>query len=294
MSIRPYIRQVFRFLLPLLYGRSRFRLFLKTSVEDLDVRLRMLASVTDLYSAITRPIRIQAPFGKSMLVIAPHQDDETIGCGGAMALQKRAGGAVSILLLNDGAVGHDDSAMTRPQLAELRNQESRRAAAALGIDPPRFLGHPDLSVGADRIATEVAEVLESQKIDVVFAPSVLDLQPDHRRGNYILAEALRQANRNIRVFGYEVWGFCIPNTLVVIDDVIDLKTRALDCFQWANTAVNYTWTTKGINMYRSRFTEVGVCQYAECFLEMPSEEFVRVMERLKASDADHTLNIEGI
>jgi len=91
----------------------------------------------------------------------------------------------------------------------------------------------------------------------VFTPFVLDTQPDHRRANYIVAEALRKVDWNIRVLGYEVWGFCVPNVIVAIDDVMELKLRALACFEFANRAVNYTWSTQGVNMYRSRFTEVG-------------------------------------
>ena len=285
MTVRDHLRRAFRFLLPLLYGRSRFKLFLKTSLGDIDLRLQQLASVADFFSGVLRPVRIQAPFGESMLVVAPHQDDETIGCGGAMALQRRTGRAVSIVVLNDGAIGHDDLGMERQELERLRNEESRRAAAVLDIPAPSFLGHADLQADAVRIAEEVAEILRSRKIDVVFTPFVLDTQPDHRRANYIVAEALRKVDWNIRVLGYEVWGFCIPNVIVAIDEVMELKLRALACFEFANRAVNYTWSTQGVNMYRSRFTEVGVCRYAECFFEAPREEFIALVEKVQAAEA---------
>lgn len=284
MTLRDYARHGFRFLLPLLYGRSRFKLFLKTTMEDTDQRLRLLGSVTDVFSSIVRPVRIQAPFGESMLVIAPHQDDETIGCGGAMALQQRSGKPVAILLLSDGAIGHDEVGMSRSALAELRNEESRRAAAALGVPAPRFLGHPDLAAEFTLIVDEVAEEIVTRKADVVLSPSVLDIQPDHRLANYILAEALRKVNRPVRVLGYEVWGFCVPNVILPIDEVMDLKLRALKCFDFANAAVNYTWSTQGVNMYRSRFTEVGSCQYAECFFETPREEFIALMAKVQGAD----------
>ena len=284
MTARNYLRGTFRFLLPLLYGRSRFRLFLKTSLGDIDLRLQQLASVVDFFSKVLRPIRVQAPFGESMLVVAPHQDDETIGCGGAMALQRRSGRAVSVVILNDGAIEHEDLGMERRELERLRNDESRRAADALDIPAPSFLGHADLQADASRIAEELAEILRARKIDVVFTPFVLDTQPDHRRANYIVAEALRKVDWNIRVLGYEVWGFCVPNVIVAIDDVMELKVRALACFEFANRAVNYTWSTQGVNMYRSRFTEVGACRYAECFFEAPREEFIALVAKVQAAE----------
>ena len=284
MSAREYIRQAYRFLLPLLYGRTRFKLFLKTSLEDIDLTVRQIACVTDSLSPALRPIRIHPPFGKSMLVIAPHQDDETIGCGGVMALQARSGGAVSIVLLTDGAFEADQVGMTRQELTALRNQESRSAAAALGVQEPIFLDHPDLVAEPGRIADQLAEILRSRKIDVVFTPFLLDGHFEHRQANSIVAQALGQAGGNIRVLGYEVWGFAIPNVIVAIDDVMELKTRALECFHFANRAVDYTWTTRGVNMYRSRLTEVGICRYAECFFETPAEEFIELAGRIQAAE----------
>src|SRR5208283_2411458 len=89
--IREYLRQMYRTVLPLLYARSKFKLFLKAGLGDIDLRMLALASQTDYFSNFVRPIPIRAPFGKSMVVVAPHQDDEAIGCGGALALQLRSG-----------------------------------------------------------------------------------------------------------------------------------------------------------------------------------------------------------
>src|ERR1700692_3798716 len=113
MTIRDYVRHAYRTALPFLYARTNFKLFLKTSLADFDWRVQQLASMTDYFSSFVRPIPIRAPFGKSMLVVAPHQDDETIGCGGALALQVRAGKPAFIVILQDGADGHDDLGMAR-------------------------------------------------------------------------------------------------------------------------------------------------------------------------------------
>ena len=142
--IRNYLRRAYRTVVPLLYARSRFKLFLATSLGDLDLRRQQLASVTDYFASSIRPIPIRAPFGKSMLVVAPHQDDETIGCGGALALQVRSGNAAAIVMVQDGADGHEELGITRQALTEMRNEESRRAAAVLSLEPPRFLNHARL------------------------------------------------------------------------------------------------------------------------------------------------------
>ena len=113
--------------MPLLYSRSQFKLFMATSLGDLDLRRQQLASLTDYFSNSIRPIPIHAPFGESMLVVAPHQDDETIGCS-STGIQVRSGKAAGILLVQDGADGHEELGMPRQTLVDMRNEESRRAS----------------------------------------------------------------------------------------------------------------------------------------------------------------------
>ena len=269
-------------MLPLLYARTQFKLFLATSLGDLDLRRQQLASLTDYFSSSIRPIPIRAPFGKSMLVVAPHQDDEAIGCGGALALQVRAGKAASIVIVQDGADGYDQFGRTRQAQMEMRNEESRRAAAVLGLESPRFLNHASLPESLSQATTELHGILTGRKVDAVFTPFLLDGHPDHRTTNEILAAALREIPWDVRVFGYEVWGLCIPNVLVMIDEVIEEKLKMLACFTFANQAIDYVHTTKGLNMYRSRLLGAGECRYAECFFELPRTEFIELVDRIRA------------
>ncbi len=95
--MREYLRRGYRESDQVLYSRANFKLFLKMSLADVDFRVQQLAAAADYFSSSIRPIPILAPFGRSMLVVAPHQDDEVIGPGGALALQVRAHGAASVM-----------------------------------------------------------------------------------------------------------------------------------------------------------------------------------------------------
>ncbi len=282
--IRNYLRQIYRNALPLLYARSQFKLFLKAGLGDIELRMLALASTTDYFSNFVRAIPIRAPFGKSMVVIAPHQDDEAIGCGGALALQVRSGHPPSIVILQDGADGCQELGFTRLGLMEMRNEESRRAAAALAAPPPVFLNHPILADDDAQIA-ELADILIDRKADAVFIPFPLDGHPDHRTANYILAGALARVSWNVRVFGYEIWGLCIPNVVLIIDDVIETKTAALRCFTFANSALDYVNSTLGLNMFHSRMLGAGECRYAERFFELPREEYIELAGRIRAAES---------
>src|SRR6476660_8405385 len=79
---------------------------------------------------------------RSVLVLAPHPDDEAIGCGGAIALHVREGARVRVVIATDGAGQGGDGASVRDQ----REAECRRAAEVLGYGEPVFWRMPDRSL----------------------------------------------------------------------------------------------------------------------------------------------------
>jgi LmbE family N-acetylglucosaminyl deacetylase len=283
--IRNSLRQLYRLAIRVLYGRSQFRLFLNALLGTVDLRMLALASETDYFSGFVRAIPIRPPFGKSMLVLAPHQDDETIGCGGVLALQVASKQAAAVVMLHDGASGCEELGMSRGELMELRNEESRRAAAVIHLEPPIFLNYPELADSIPEATESIRRILLKREVDAVFVPFVLDGHPDHRTTNYILAGALADIPRNVRVFGYEVWGLCVPNVVVVIDDVIEKKLEMLSCFHFANKALDYVHSTQGLNMFHSRMLGAGECRYAERFFEVPRQEYIELVKRVRAVDS---------
>jgi len=94
----------------------------------------------------------------SLLVVAPHPDDETLCCAGLIQRVVHAGGRASVVWITSGDASELDLLLlehrllpSAPKLRELalrRMQEARSASAALGV-PQRgqwFLGYPDRGV----------------------------------------------------------------------------------------------------------------------------------------------------
>ena len=279
--MRKYLRYIYRLLYPKLYSRHDFKLLFNSSVPQLNERARLLLAATDFFQGVVRSIPIRAPFGESVLVIAPHQDDEAIGCGGAIAAQIAAGKKAVVVLLQDGADGHDDLGMTRSQLNSLRNQESSAAAQTAGLTPTHFLNHPDLVSASSTIVKELSSLIREHRADAIFSPFPLDGHADHRQAAVLLAEALREIPWPVRVLTYEVWGLCIANVVLPIDAVIETKRRMLESFVWANQALDYTNSTIGLNMFRSRELPPGTCRYVECFFELPNAYHFAFLDQLK-------------
>jgi LmbE family N-acetylglucosaminyl deacetylase len=119
---------------------------------------------------------------KSVLVVFPHPDDETISCGGTLNRLSRAGSAVSVLLLTRGERGNARGTFD-PALGEIRNAEALRAADILGVTS---LIHEDLGDGrlngrrAD-VRGRIADGIEAIKPDLLITYDLagLDGHPDH-------------------------------------------------------------------------------------------------------------------
>ena len=277
--IRGLIRTAYRSALDYAYASRDYQLLLREGITSLNRRTLELGAALDHFGTTVRPIQIRAPFGNEMLVLAPHQDDEIIGCGGALALQTRAGKPAHVIMLQDGADEHQGLGLTREALRDRRNAESKAATEIVGASIS-FLNYPDLQQDAPRASERLREYISRNKADVVFTPWLLDTNQDHRTTNRILADALQGVAHPVRVICYEVWGLCIPNVVVVIDDVIEVKRQMLECFRFANSAIDYTHTTMGLSMYRSRLLGAGTARHLEAFTEMPATDFVELLSRL--------------
>lgn len=281
--LRHFLRRTAQTLTEFAYARRRYKLLLRTSLKDLDQRMQAVAAATNFFSTAVKPIVIEAPFGESMLVVAPHQDDEVIGCGGAMALQRRAGRRVKVVVLQDGADEHAQVSMTREALRDRRNAESRAAAGVIDAEEPMFLGSRHMRQDAESLAGTLRELIESSCVDSVFTPFVLDGHPDHRACNAILAMALANLDTEIRVLQYEVWANCIPNVAVVIDDVVTQKEKMLECFEFANSAVNYSHATLGLNRFHSRLLPAGRARFVEAYFESPLSDYLEIVKTVESA-----------
>jgi LmbE family N-acetylglucosaminyl deacetylase len=78
-----------------------------------------------------------------VLVITAHPDDVDFGAAGSVAVWTRAGVDVTYCVVTDGDAGGFDLSVSRSDMAALRRDEQRKAAAAVGVTDVHFLGFPD-------------------------------------------------------------------------------------------------------------------------------------------------------
>jgi len=158
-----------------------------------------------------------------VLVVAPHPDDESLGCGGAIALLAQGGAAVHIVFVTDGGGSHPSHPRVTPaDLAALRCAEARAALEALGIEAANatFLRAQDGGLsrlgeaGARELAGEIAAVLERVAPDTLLVALRHDGSTEHDASFALVLRALGGARPGPRVLESPVWSWWNPSLLM--------------------------------------------------------------------------------
>ncbi len=134
------------------------------------------------------PPRWSSPGGRQVLVVAPHPDDEAIGCVGTIFLHLQAGDRICIVIATD---GRRSRAIPDPdRMAAQRQQEAQLAASRMGVDTLAWLGFPEGDCSQASLEQALRRVLLEVQPDTIYAPSRIDFHPEHMKVAHALARAL--------------------------------------------------------------------------------------------------------
>ena len=198
---------------------------------------------------VTKP-----PRGR-VLVLAPHPDDEAAGPGGTLALHRRQGDPVRVVVVTDGRNGDAEHRHEPMAYAALRADESRRGLAELGIDDVVFWGLPDGHVPSDAdLAAAMARALAefaSFRPDVVYLPWQREGHPDHHAVHRLGMQALAAGSFRGLCLGYEIWNALVPDVVVDIGPVIERKAAAMRAHASQLELVRFDRSLLGLAEYRS-------------------------------------------
>lgn len=153
------------------------------------------------------------------LVLAPHADDETLGCGGLLALKHARGEAVQVIFISNSA-GSPEAPADR-LLANRRRAEALAALAALGFPPGcvHFINAPDGRLNrldpteAARVQTALQELLQRFRPVEIFVPYEGGGSTEHDATVQIARAALTATRLTPRIWEYPVWAWWNPARL---------------------------------------------------------------------------------
>lgn len=222
------------------------------------------------------------PGAERVLVLAPHMDDETIGCGGTLALHAQRGARITVVYMTDGRRGTADvstltgeaRARREREIVAMRKAEAQRAVHELGIDSIVYLDGPDGELSATgNIGQRLRAVLDEHKPDLVYLPHFLEEHPDHSATTAVLLAACEGSAHDFQCMGYEIWTPLFPNCLVRIDNTVDIKKRALSRYVSQIEQADYTQACIGLNAYRAIGLLDSHGAYAEAFCALPFADY---------------------
>ncbi len=146
--------------------------------------------------------------GRACVVLAPHPDDETLGCGAAIRRKRANGARVRVVIATDGRRSHGSDRITPDRLAAVRRAESFAACAALGVpeDDVVHLDYEDCTLDAhlDELSERIGRVLDEADDADVLVPSRLDDHADHRALNRALRMAMAATAGKRRAAEYTI------------------------------------------------------------------------------------------
>jgi LmbE family N-acetylglucosaminyl deacetylase len=237
-----------------------------------------------------RPERVLAA---SVLVLAPHFDDEVLGCGGLLAQLAAGGAAVRVLFLSDGG-GGSEAIADRGAYRRQRRQEAQAAAQVLNLAGCDYLDLPDgaLEQCLDEAAAGLRRTLLGQRPELLLCPSPLEVSADHRATFAALHRFLGSlrpgtggggerssepdaaaALSGLRILLYEVNQPAYPDLLVDVGGCEPVLRQAMACYASQEERHPYLGAALGLRRFRtlSLGPEVSL---AEAYRQLAVDDFV--------------------
>jgi LmbE family N-acetylglucosaminyl deacetylase len=221
------------------------------------VKLPVAAWIGESISGKGRDVT-DASTHRSCVVLAPHPDDETLGCGAMLMRKAAAGTAVHVVVVSDGATwppDHDPADNIATRDAELR-----AACRILGLadDDVTHLSFPETkldTVGA-ALTDAVADAVRMHRPDDVFVTSVADPHSDHAALGRAALRAV--AGSGARLLVYPIWQWERPRSwkrtlrassgaeTVRTDGYVERKRSAIDVYHSQMSAAAGGEQTEGL------------------------------------------------
>jgi len=214
---------------------------------------------------------------KKILIIAPHMDDEALGCGGTIAKHAASGDEVYVCFVAHRIYDHTYNA----EKNEVEKQHSLKAKEILGYKEGVYLNLSDERLDAciQEVLIPLENYIAQVKPEIVYCPFYGDNHQDHRAVFGVARVALRPAATDYvkQVLLYEtpssteqspptIENVFLPNHYVRVDDFINKKIEAFTCYATEERRHPHPRSNQALQVLaQKRGVEIGF-NYAEAFM----------------------------
>lgn len=226
--------------------------------------------------------------GERIMILAPHCDDEIIGCGGAILSYLKEGKEVFITYMTNGQ--KQGSQTDAREIIEERQKEAYQVAKELGIPSENlfFLGGTDGDLIHSPIEGTLSNVISKVKPDTIFLPITLDNHVDHYATSKKLLQAVQlapDALSGLTLYLYESQSpltLKYANTCLRITHTLTRKQELLRLFRSQPYPFKFV-----INLNQANGKYLGPEEACEAYLKAEFDTFEKFMNRYFEDDSEY-------
>lgn len=192
--------------------------------------------------------------GDKILIIAPHPDDEVIGCGGIIAKYKNQ---IDVLCINSSGVKYEWNSESAEEIAQIRCDEFYETMKHAGINKCRIAkiwGVPPMFDSINSHLDDYINNFDYKNYDYIFVPHQFDGHREHRFvGNHLVKKILKRTGykKDLKIARYEVWSTIKdPNYFEDITDVKQEKEFLINLYK-SRSGAKYAEKILALNYYRA-------------------------------------------
>lgn len=180
-------------------------------------------------------------------ILAPHPDDETIGCGGLLALYAKQ---CDVICLTDGRYG--DPNIAPDKMTQIRRKEFESVMKKFGVNKFTMLGIEDSHLRQNKAEFQK---LKLRDYDYILVPSPRDSHPDHMAVSEMLKKSMYGS---AQIVYYEIWNTLANQTHYIdISSIVTKKRNMINMYKSQVKHIDYASRIIALNHYR------GICHNIE-------------------------------
>ena len=209
-----------------------------------------------------KPMPLNIKENDKCLIIAPHPDDESIGCGGILRLFPN---------------NFDVISLTHGSENDIRYIEMHEAMNYAGIKNLIMLNLKDKNILTGQ---KDFDEIDISCYNYIFIPYIFDQHCDHKAVSVLLDKKLQNSDykNNLSIVFYEVWSTInMPQYYVDISTVADDKKNMINFHKSQISTKEYADKILGLNAYRGLFRNL---KYVECFSILSVNNFKKIVSKL--------------
>lgn len=209
------------------------------------------------------------------LIIAPHPDDDVIGCGGFLINHKDK---CDVVCFSSSGIAYKN--ITAEDRAELRIAEFKKVMAYLGIKKHLIYKTFGIPYFIDKIKSRFDDYLKDINLleyDYIFMPNPNDNHEEHLYlTNVLIKQFLKETGykNNLKIVFYEVWSpLSAPNYFLDISNIITEKQKLIGMYESQLVYINYVAKITALNSYRGMLA--NNVDFAEAYQVININKYLR-------------------